>query len=297
MITSVGRAAAAVALTCLILSGCSSNTRDTPSPAPTQPSVTAAFAALETRFDARLGVYAIDTGTGRTLEHRADERFAYASTFKALAAAAVLDSTTAEQLDRVVHYTAADLVTYSPITEKHVRTGMSLRELADAAVRYSDNTAGNLLLDHLSGPDGFEQALRDLGDQTTDAARRETELNQATPGDTRDTSTPRALATDLRAYTLGDGLADDDRAVLNGWLRGNTTGANLIRAGVPAGWQVGDKSGAAAYGTRNDIAVVWPADGAPIVLAVLSSRTQQDAEYDDALIAQAAATAITALRP
>ncbi|WP_144127882.1 class A beta-lactamase [Catellatospora sichuanensis] len=297
MIISVRRAAVAATLTCLVLSGCASNTPATPTPSAAAPSAATAFADLETRFDARLGVYAIDTGTGRTVEHRADERFAYASTFKALAAAAVLDTTTAEQLDRVVHYTDADLVTYSPVTEKHVQTGMSLRDLADAAVRYSDNTAGNLLLDHLGGPDGFEKALRGLGDQTTDVARREPELNQATPGDTRDTSTPRALVDDLRAYTLGDGLADDDRTVLNDWLRGNTTGAKLIRAGVPAGWQVGDKTGAAAYGTRNDIAVIWPTDGAPIVLAILSSHDEQDAKYDDALIAQAAAAAITALRP
>ncbi|MBV1856387.1 class A beta-lactamase [Catellatospora tritici] len=297
MITSVRRAAAAATLTCLLLSGCASNSPTTPTPSAAAPSAVAAFAELETRFDARLGVYAIDTGNGRTVEHRADERFAYASTYKALAAAVVLHTTTPEQLDRMVHYTDADLVTYSPVTEKHVQTGMSLRELADAAVRYSDNTAGNLLLDHLGGPDGFEQALREFGDLTTDAARREPELNQATPGDTRDTSTPRALANDLYAYTLGQPLADDDRAVLNDWLRGNTTGAKLIRTGVPAGWQVGDKTGAAAYGTRNDIAVIWPTDGAPIVLAILSSRTQQDAKYDDALIAQAAAAAITALRP
>ncbi|GIG00089.1 class A beta-lactamase [Catellatospora citrea] len=297
MIISVRRAAAAATLTCLILSGCKTTTPTTPTPSAPAPSAVAAFAELETRFDARLGVYAIDTGTGRTVEHRADERFAYASTYKALAAAAVLDTTTAEQLDRVVHYTAADLVTYSPVTDKRVQTGMSLREIADAAVRYSDNTAGNLLLDHLGGPDGFERSLRGIGDRTTDAARHETELNQAAPGDTRDTSTPRALATDLRAYALGDGLADDDRTVLNDWLRGNTTGAKLIRAGVPTGWQVGDKTGAAAYGTRNDIAVVWPTDGAPIVLAILSSHDEQDATYDDALIAQAAAAAVTALRP
>ncbi|GAB4055299.1 class A beta-lactamase [Catellatospora paridis] len=297
MINSVRRAAAAATLTGLLLSGCSSHPAEVPPSPAAQTSATAAFADLETRFDARLGVYAVDTGTGRFVEHRADERFAYASTYKALAAAAVLDATTAEELDRIVRYTAADLVTYSPVTEKNVQTGMTLRALADAAVRYSDNTAGNLLLDHLGGPDGFERALRDIGDQTTDAARHETELNEATPGDNRDTSTPRVLATDLRAYALGGDLADDDRTVLTDWLRGNTTGAKLIRAGVPAGWQVGDKTGAGSYGTRNDIAVVWPTDGAPIVLAVLSSRSQQDAKYDDALIAQAAAAAIGALRP
>ncbi|MFG3553409.1 class A beta-lactamase [Micromonospora sp. NPDC047557] len=245
------------------------------------------FRQLEERFDARLGIYAIDTGTGRTVQYRADERFAYASTYKALAAAEVLDETTDAELDRVVRYSADDLVTYSPITEQHVGDGMTLRAIADAAVRYSDNTAGNLMLRQLGGPQKFEKELREVGDKVTDPARYETALNEARPGDRRDTSTARALTQDLRAYAVGDALDPADRDVLNGWLRGNTTGGALIRAGVPEGWVVGDKTGAGGYGTRNDIAVTWPPDRAPIVLAVLSSRDQKDASYDDALIAEA----------
>lgn len=252
---------------------------------------------LEESFDARLGVFAIDTGTGRTVEHRADERFAYASTFKALAAAAVFDQTTAAELDQVIRYTADDLVTYSPITEQHVDTGMPLRDIADAAVRYSDNTAGNLLLKQLGGPDGFEKMLREIGDEVTDPDRWETDLNDYTPGDPRDTSTPRALAESLQAYAVGDALATDDQDLLVELLVTNTTGDELIRAGVPAGWRVGDKTGAARYGTRNDIAVIWPQDGRPIVLAVLSDRATPDAEYDNALIAQATQAVVGALRP
>ncbi|WP_422733124.1 class A beta-lactamase [Micromonospora sp. WMMD558] len=253
------------------------------------------FRRLEERVDARLGVYAIDTGTGRTVGYRADERFAYASTFKALAAAEVLDETTDAELDRVVRYSADDLVTYSPITERHVADGMTLRAIADAAVRYSDNTAGNLLLRRLGGPQKFEKELREVGDKVTDPARYETALNEARPGDRRDTSTARAMAQDLRAYAVGDALEPADRDILNGWLRGNTTGGELIRAGVPDGWVVGDKTGAGGYGTRNDIAVIWPPDRAPIVLAVLSSRDQKDAGYDNALIARAAEVVIATL--
>lgn len=264
------------------------------SPAPS--AVDAGFRQLEAEFGARLGVYVVDTGSGRTVAHRADERFAYASTFKALAAAAVLDDTTTAELDQVVRYTGADLVAHSPVTKEHVDEGLTLRQLADAAVRFSDNTAANLLLRRLGGPNGFERRLRALGDEVTDPERTETALNEATPGDLRDTSTPRALATDLRAYAVGDALSAEDRALLTGWLRGNTTGDALIRAGVPAGWVVGDKTGAGGYGTRNDIAVVWPPDGDPVVLAILSSRVDRDARYDDALIARAARLAIAALR-
>jgi beta-lactamase class A len=255
-----------------------------------------AFAALEARFDARLGVFAVDTGSGRTVEYRADERFGYASTFKALAAAAVLDRTTAGELDRVVRYTAADLVAHSPITRDRVATGISLREAADAAVRYSDNTAANLLLERLGGPDGFERALRDLGDRVTDPARWETALSDVAPGDRRDTTTPRAFATDLRAYAVGDALSPDDRQVLVDLLRRNTTGDDLIRAGVPPGWAVGDKTGNGTYGTRNDIAVLWPPGRAPIVLAVMSSRDREDDDHDDALIAEAAKAVVAAMQ-
>lgn len=253
------------------------------------------FRQLEERFDARLGIYAVDTGTGRTVRYRANERFAYGSTFKALAAAAVLDATTDAELEQVVRYSADDLVDHSPITEQHVAEGMTLRAVAEAAVRYSDNTAGNLLLRHLGGPERFEQELKGIGDNVTDAVRYETELNEATPGDPRDTSTPRALTEDLREYAVDDALEPTDRDTLNAWLRGNTTGGELIRAGVPDGWVVGDKTGAAGYGTRNDIAVIWPPDRAPVVLAVLSSRGEPDASFDNALIAEATEEVIAQL--
>jgi beta-lactamase class A len=246
------------------------------------------FAALERRFDARLGVSAIDTGSGREVVYRADERFGFASTYKALAAAALLRTPPAGGLDQRVHYSAADLVEYSPITERHVDTGMTLREVADAAIRYSDNTAGNLLLDALGGPDALDASLRRIGDTVTDSERYETELNVITPGQTRDTSTPRALARDLRAYAVGSALAPDARAQLTRWLVGNTTGDALIRAAVPSGWTVGDKTGAADHATRNDIAVVWPPGRRPIVIAVLSDRVSATAKYDDALVAEAA---------
>lgn len=292
-----------------LVAGCTKDRPEAapPTSAPTAPATSATpnaepvpapaeLAALERRFGARIGVYAVDTGTGRTLAHRADERFAYASTCKALAAGAMLAATSDADRDRVVRYRRADLVAHSPVTERHVETGMTLRDAAEAAVRYSDNTAGNLLFDALGGPAGFERALREVGDSVTRPARTEPDLNAATPGDERDTSTPRALAGSLRAYTLGEALPPADRDLLLGWMRASTTGSGLVRAGVPAGWQVADKSGTGGYGTRNDIAVVWPPDSAPIVLAVMSSRGSRDAKPDDTLVAEAARATVTALR-
>ncbi|WP_179107356.1 class A beta-lactamase [Sediminibacillus massiliensis] len=254
------------------------------------------FAQLEDDYNARLGVYAIDTGSNQTIEYRSDERFAFASTYKALAAAILLQQKTMEELEKVITYTADDMVPYSPVTEKHMDTGMTLFELAEAAVRTSDNTAGNLLLNALGGPDGFEEALRQAGDNITQSDRYETELNEFKPGDIRDTSTPKALATNLQAYAVSDMLSDEDRERFTNWLQGNATGDTLIRVGAPDGWTVGDKSGAGSYGTRNDIAVVWPPNREPIVMAIMSRHNTEDAKYDDGLIAKAAKIALKTLK-
>ena len=264
--------------------------------APALDSTTATFAVLEKRFGARLGVYALDTGSGRTVTHRADERFAHASTFKALQAAVVLRRSTDADLRKKVMYSRADLLEYAPVTSKHLATGMTVGELLAASLRYSDNTAANLLFEHLGGPDVLERELRRLGDDTTNIDRIEPALNQATPGDTRDTSTPRALGTDLRLFVLGDALPAERRTQLTEWLKGNTTGGPYIRAGVPAGWNVGDKTGSGGYGTRNDIAVVWPATGAPLIIALQSDRGAPDAPSADALLAEATKAVVTAIR-
>ncbi|MFB5249255.1 class A beta-lactamase Bla1 [Bacillus mycoides] len=254
------------------------------------------FSQLEKKFDARLGVYAIDTGTNRTIAYRPNERFAFASTYKALAAGVLLQQNSIEKLNEVITYTKDDLVEYSPVTEKHVDTGMALGEIAEAAVRSSDNTAGNLLFNKIGGPKGYEKALRQMGDRVTMADRFETDLNEAIPGDIRDTSTAKAIATNLKAFTVGKALPADKRKILTEWMKGNATGDKLIRAGVPTDWVVGDKSGAGSYGTRNDIAIVWPPNRAPIIIAILSSKDEKEATYDNQLIAEAAEVIVKALR-
>ncbi|MEV2245514.1 class A beta-lactamase [Streptomyces sp. NPDC049970] len=271
-----------------------SGTAPSPSEAAEQHTVRQ-FRRLEEEFDARLGVYAVDTGSGLSVTHRSDERFAYASTCKALLAGALLAAHPLRRLDRRVRYAPGDLLPNSPVSGEHVHTGLSLRALCDAAIRFSDNTAANLLFRELGGPGGLQKALVALGDRTTRCDRYETDLSEAAPGDPRDTSTPRALAADLRAYVLGDVLDPEKRAVLTDWLKRNTTGDTLIRAGTPDGWTVGDKSGTGGYGTRNDIAVIWPPDSPPITMAVLSRRHERGAKSQDALIARAAGVAFAAL--
>ncbi|MEV0292217.1 class A beta-lactamase [Nocardia sp. NPDC050710] len=245
------------------------------------------FAELERRFDARLGIFAM--GAESTLEYRADERFAFCSTFKALAAAAVLSRNPLSHLDTQVTFTREDIRSISPITQNRVDSGMTIGELCDAAVRYSDGTAGNLLLDDIGATAGFNQYLRGLGDQVGRLDNYEPELNSVAPGDESDTTTPRAIAADFRMLLLGSGLPDDKRALLTGWLVRSVTGAKRIKAAVPEGWSVAGKTGTGNYGRANDIAVVTPPSRTPLVLAIMSDRPGGfDAKPSEDLIAESA---------
>ncbi|EOP54515.1 beta-lactamase 3 [Bacillus cereus VDM053] len=287
-----------VLLSCVTLIGCSNSNIQSESPKQTKQEHISnqSFVKLEKDYDAKLGIYALDTGTNQTVTYRSDERFAYASTHKALAIGALLQKTSIEDLDQIIKYTSKDFVNYNPITEKYVDTGMTLKELADASIRYSDNTAQNLILKQLGGPSEFKKSLREIGDTVTNPERFEPELNEVQPGDTRDTSTPKALATSLQAYALGDILSIEKRNFLIDLMKRNTTGDNLIRAGVPGEWEVADKTGSGSYGTRNDIAIIWPPNKKPIILAILSNHAKEDAKYDDKLIANATKIVLDALK-
>ncbi|MFK4069375.1 class A beta-lactamase [Streptomyces sp. NPDC029674] len=266
-------------------------------PSPNASRLAAQFAALEREHGGRLGVYALATGTGATVTYRADERFAFCSTFKTLAAAAVLHHRPLSRLDERVTYTAADVDSISPVTEDHIATGLTLRELCDAAIRYSDGTAGNLLMREIGGPARLTAYLRGLGDRVSRMDDYEPELNDVRPGDPRDTTTPRAVAADYRRLVLGDALPADKRALLEGWLLRNATevGERRIRAGLPKGWRVADKTGTGDWGRANDIAVAWPPGGAPLVIAVLTDRPGRAAPPLNTFIAEAAERAAAGL--
>lgn len=244
-------------------------------------------------------MFAVDTGSGATVGHRADERFLLCSTFKAIAVAATLRLRDDEPglLDRVIHYDAADLLRHAPVTEQHVAEGMTVAGLCEAAVAYSDNTAANLLLELLGGPAAVTGFVRGLGDDVTRLDRTEPDLNVTTPGDERDTTTPAAMATTLRTLTLGDGLDPAGRELLVGWLRANTTGDESIRAGLPAGWQVGDKTGSGFQGEANDIAVAWPPDRAPLVITVYTAPADPNSDQGRPTVAAAADIVARTLLP
>ena len=222
----------------------------------------------------RVGVFAIDTGSGEQLAHRADERFAMCSTFKWVLVAAVLARADRGQvsMDERVPYRESDLLEYAPTTRARVADGfMNVEALAKAAITNSDNTAANLLLAKVGGPQGLTLFTRQLGDAVTRLDRDEPTLNENIRGDLRDTTSPRAMANLMRLVLCGDVLSRANRDRLIAWLYACETGRERLRAGIPAAWMVGDKTGTGQQGAVNDVALVVPPGRAPIVIAAYLS--------------------------
>ena len=253
---------------------------------------------IEVESAGRLGVAVLDTLSGERTGRRVDERFSMCSTFKLLATAAILARVDAqrERLDRRINFAASEVVVNSPVTkDRHGGTGMSLAELCEAAMTVSDNTAGNLLLASLGGPAGLTAYARSLGDTVTRLDRIEPELNEAVPGDPRDTTTPGAMLANLRTLALGNALSAKSRDQLVQWLVGNKTGDTRLRAGFPAGWRVGDKTGAGEHGTTNDVGLIWPPDRAPVIVAVYLTGTSATGERRNATLAAVGRAVTSAL--
>jgi len=233
------------------------------------------WASTESASGGRMGV-AILHADGGMEGHRLDERFPLCSTFKWLAASHVLRRVDLglERLDRRISFGREVLQPHSPVVEKHVGKGMALGELCHAAITTSDNAAGNLLLESFGGPAGLTAYARSLGDEQTRLDRWETELNEAVPGDPRDTTTPRAMAQLLHATLVGNALSPRSREVLAGWMEATRTNLQRLRADLPAGWRMGSKTGTGARGTTNDVGIFWPPGRPPVLVAAYVTDTR-----------------------
>ncbi|WP_437958308.1 class A beta-lactamase [Sorangium sp. So ce119] len=278
------------------------STNASPAAAPTTSSPTAsperharaapALARIEAQLGGRLGVAALDTANGARIGHRAGERFAMCSTFKALLAANLLARVDQGQLalDHRVTYREADLLEHAPVTRARLAEGgLTVEELCAAAVETSDNTAANLLLAQIGGPAGLTAYLRSLGDQVTRLDRDEPALNSSLPGDPRDTTTPDAMTDTCRTILVDErALRQASRARLTAWMVRSTTGLARLRAGLPSDWVVGDKTGTGANGAANDVAVAWPPSRAPIVIACFVNAPAASAEARNAAHAEVA---------
>lgn len=248
---------------------------------------------LERSLDGRIGAYAIDTGSGREVDHLGDDRFPLHSTFKAFVAAAIVARARTDDpglLQRRVRWTTGDVLDNSPVTDEHLEDGMTVAELCAATVATSDNTAANLLLRELGGPSSLTRYFRSIGDGVSRMDRYEPSASWWSPGEAHDTTTPRAAATDVRRVALDGPAPVADRRRVLGWLRASTTGATRIQAGLPKRWTVASKTGTGfTHGSANDVAIIWPGGGrAPLLMAVYTYRDDRDADGDDAVLAKTA---------
>ncbi|WP_128928501.1 class A beta-lactamase [Bradyrhizobium guangxiense] len=225
--------------------------------------------AYERESGGRVGVHAENLATGKKLGWRADERFVMCSTFKASLAACVLARVDRgeEQLAAVIPYGKADLLEYAPVAKQNLAAGtMSVAEMCKAIVELSDNTCANLLLARVGGPAALTAFWRSLGDSTSRLDHNEPELNRSPPGNPQDTTTPAAMAGNLRRLVVGEALSPGSRALLTDWMVNCKTGANRLRGGLPAGWTIGDKTGFNGKDAAGDIVVAWPKPDTPILI-------------------------------
>lgn len=304
---SIRKAALAAATSVMLTTGCTptptSTTPEKPTASPTTQTATVSQAApaplldIEHQYNIRLGIYAINIHTGQTLSYRNNEPFAMMSTVKTYAAAALLHKhpLNSGYINKIIRYTEADLIPNSPVTSTRLATGMTAGELCEAAVTKSDNTAANLILKELGGPQAVTTFARDINDMHTRLDRPEPDLNTAIPGDPRDTTTPEAIGEAYRTLLLGNALAKPEKDQLTNWLLTNKTGDERIRAGLPKDWKTADKTGSGDYGSANDIAITWTPNGTPLAIAILTTKGVKGAAYDSKPIAAAAKIAAEAL--
>jgi beta-lactamase class A len=257
-------------------------------PSPAFSRLSEEFTRIEQDSGGRLGVAVLDTGSAAEAKHRADERFPLCSTFKLLAAAAILARVDAgrEKLDRSIPFGPRDIVVNSPTTSARVSEGrMSLGDLCAAAMTISDNTAGNLLLASLGGPAGLTDYARSIGDNVTRLDRIEPELNEALPHDPRDSTSPAAMLADIKSLVLGNALSQVSKRQLVDWLLGNKTGGPRLRARLDKNWRVGDKTGTGERGTTNDVGLIWPPSRDPVIACVYLTGSSGSGDARNATIA------------
>ena len=252
----------------------------------------------EDKLDARIGVFLRDGSSEWEINHRADERFPMASTFKILLCGAILGRVDdgRENLSSLMTYSDKDLVFWSPITKNNVASGMQVDRLCEAALTMSDNTAANLLLSRVQGPDGLNEFLHRIGDMTTRLDRWEPELNEATPFDLRDTTSPRAIATSLGKLLFGNALQPASAARLKQWMIGDRVADELIRPHVPNGWIIGDKTGTGGHGTRGIVAFIETPEGQPYLAAIYITECEADLKLRNQAISDIGHAIITEIQ-
>lgn len=243
---------------------------------------------LEAKARGRLGVHVVDSGSGQEFGYRSDERFMMCSTFKLLASALLLARVDRgeESLERRIRYSKQDLIAWSPVTEAHSDgDGLTLAQLCEATITTSDNTAANLILASYGGPKALTAFARQLGDTVTRLDRNEPTLNVRNADEALDTTSPRAMAKTLQTLLTGNVLSPSSNQLLQQWLLANTTGDKRLRAGIPAGWTIGDKTGTNRTDS-NDIAFIRPPQGKTVFVTAYLATSATSAQVREETLAE-----------
>ncbi|MFV5937632.1 BlaZ-like penicillin-hydrolyzing class A beta-lactamase [Mammaliicoccus sciuri] len=245
---------------------------------------------VEDKYDANIGVYALNTATDEEITFNEDKRFAYASTFKAVSSAMLLEKTPHNELNKKVHVSKEDIVPYSPVLEKFINKDMTIKKLIEATMLYSDNTANNIIIEELGGYKEVNKRLKSLDDKTTKPSRMEPELNNYDPKSNRDTSTPQAFGKTLNKLINDGRLSKENKAFLIDLMINNKSGDTLIKKGAPKNFKVADKSGQAiTYASRNDVAFVYPkGESKPIVLVIFTNKEGKTDKSNDKVVSETA---------
>lgn len=245
---------------------------------------------VEDKYDANVGVYALNTATDKEITFNEDKRFAYASTFKALSSAMLLEKTPHNELNKKVHVSKEDIVPYSPVLEKFINKDTSIKKLIEATMLYSDNTANNMIIEELGGYKEVNKRLKSLDDKTTKPSRMEPELNNYDPKNNRDTSTPQAFVKTLNKLINDGRLSKENKTFLIDLMINNKSGDTLIKKGAPKNFKVADKSGQAiTYASRNDVAFVYPkGESKPIVLVIFTNKEGKTDKPNDKVVSKTA---------
>jgi beta-lactamase class A len=239
---------------------------------------------VQEQLKARLGLAVYDSGTGQRWRYNADEHFPMTSTFKVLLCATLLSQDKLGTLK--VPVTEEDMVSYSPVTRDWIGKSVALNDLCAATMSTSDNTAANLVLKAVGGPEAVTAFVRELGDTVTRLDNWEPEVNEARPGDLRNTTTPDAMLQTLQTLLLEKTLSRNAQKTLTQWLESNAVSGPVLRAGLPENWRTGDRTGAGDYGSRGIVAIIWPPKRAPLIAVIYITQTKATMAQRNAAIAE-----------
>ncbi|MBS9920589.1 CARB family carbenicillin-hydrolyzing class A beta-lactamase [Vibrio alginolyticus] len=243
---------------------------------------------LEQQTSSRIGVSVWDTQADERWDYRGDERFPLMSTFKTLACAKMLSDMDSGKLSKnaTAKVDERSIVVWSPVMDKLAGQNTRIEHACEAAMLMSDNTAANLVLNEIGGPKAVTMFLRTIGDKATRLDRIEPRLNEATPGDSRDTTTPNAILNTLRTLVEGETLSYESRVQLKIWMQDNKVSDSLMRSVLPTGWSIADRSGAGGHGSRGINAIIWKENHRPVYISIYVTETELSLQTRDQLVAQ-----------